>query len=98
MRAKEGFAGVYGRIVQKHGPGKLIIEVLDAGLDHGLFCLGCCWAIMGLLFVGGVMNLLVVAAIAGFVLLEKVMPRGDLVGRPAGCLLVLAGIWLIVQA
>lgn len=67
------------------------------GLDHGLFCLGCCWAIMGLLFVGGVMNLLMVAAIAGFILLEKVMPRGVLVGRAAGGLLVLAGIWLIVQ-
>ena len=67
------------------------------GIDQGLFCLGCCWAIMGLLFVGGVMNLLMVAAIAGFILLEKVMPRGVLVGRAAGGLLVLAGIWLIVQ-
>jgi predicted metal-binding membrane protein len=68
------------------------------GYAHGLFCLGCCWAIMGLLFVGGVMNLLWVAAIAVFVLLEKVVPRGVLVGRAAGGLLVLAGLWLIVQA
>jgi len=71
---------------------------LKMGLDHGLFCLGCCWAIMGLLFVGGVMNLLWVAAIAVFVLLEKVVPRGVLVGRAAGGLLVLAGLWLTVQA
>ncbi len=68
------------------------------GLDHGLFCLGCCWAIMGLLFIGGVMNLLWVAAIAVFVLLEKIMPRGVLVGRAAGGLLMLAGLWLIAQA
>ncbi len=67
------------------------------GVDHGLFCLGCCWALMALLFVGGVMNLLWVAAIAIFVLIEKVVPRGALVGRAAGGLLLLAGLWLIVQ-
>ena len=48
------------------------------GMEHGAFCVGCCWALMGLLFVGGVMNLLWVAAIAFFVLLEKVMPQGRL--------------------
>ncbi len=41
---------------------------------------GCCWVLMGLLFVGGVMNLLWVAAIAAFVLLEKVVPHGMLAG------------------
>ena len=46
------------------------------GLHHGAFCLGCCWALMGLLFVGGVMNLLWIAAITIFVFLEKVLPVG----------------------
>lgn len=67
------------------------------GLEHGLFCLGCCWLLMGLLFVGGVMNLLWIAVIAMFVLLEKVARRGILVGRVTGALLALAGLWLIVQ-
>jgi len=67
------------------------------GLDHGLYCLGCCWVLMALLFVGGVMNLLWVAALAGFVLLEKIVPRGALVGRIAGGAMILGGIWLIVQ-
>jgi len=67
------------------------------GLHHGLYCLGCCWALMLLLFVGGVMNLLWIAALAALVLLEKIIPRGDLLGRASGSLLVLAGLWLIVQ-
>ena len=62
------------------------------GVRHGLFCLGCCWALMALLFVAGVMNLLWVAAIAVAVLIEKVVPRGDLVGRVAGVALVIAGL------
>ena len=68
------------------------------GLDHGLYCLGCCWVLMALLFVGGVMNLLWIAALAAFVLIEKVAPRGVQVGRIAGCLMALGGLWLIVQA
>jgi predicted metal-binding membrane protein len=45
------------------------------GFRHGLFCVGCCWALMALLFAAGVMNLLWVAAIASFVLIEKLLPR-----------------------
>ena len=62
------------------------------GLVHGAFCLGCCWALMGLLFLGGVMNLLWIAAITVFVLLEKVLPFGDRGGRVMGALMVLAGL------
>ena len=47
------------------------------GVRLGAYCLGCCWILMGLLFVGGVMNLLWIAAIATFVLLEKTMPFGE---------------------
>ena len=67
------------------------------GLRHGSYCMGCCWFLMALLFVAGVMNLLWVAAITAFVLVEKMVPRGDLVGRVAGGVLVLAGIVLLSQ-
>lgn len=68
------------------------------GLRHGAFCVGCCWALMALLFVGGVMNLLWVALITVFVLLEKVVPFGHGVGKTAGALLALAGLAVIVAA
>jgi predicted metal-binding membrane protein len=71
---------------------------LIMGLRHGMYCVGCCWFLMALLFVAGVMNLLWVAAIAAFVLVEKVVPRGDLVGRVAGGVLVLAGLVMLGQA
>jgi predicted metal-binding membrane protein len=61
---------------------------LRMGIEHGIFCLGCCWLLMALLFVGGVMNLIWVAVIAIFVLLEKVVPRGEIVGKLGGVLLI----------
>jgi len=64
------------------------------GAEHGGFCVGCCWLLMGLLFVGGVMNLLWVAAIAVFVLLEKLAPRGDLFARASGIAMVVAAGYL----
>jgi predicted metal-binding membrane protein len=54
------------------------------GIEHGLFCVGCCWLLMGLLFVVGVMNLFWVATIAAFVLLEKIVPHGEAVARASG--------------
>jgi len=67
------------------------------GLRHGTYCLGCCWFLMALLFVAGVMNLLWVAAITLFVLIEKVVPAGAVVGRVAGAVLVAAGIALLTE-
>jgi predicted metal-binding membrane protein len=64
---------------------------LVMGLRHGTYCLGCCWALMALLFVAGVMNLVWVAALAAFVLVEKVAPRGAVVGRVVGAVLLLVG-------
>jgi predicted metal-binding membrane protein len=64
---------------------------LSMGLHHGVWCLGCCWALMLLLFVGGVMNLAWIAAITVFVLLEKLAPLGAQGGRLSGLLLLLAG-------
>lgn len=66
------------------------------GVEHGAYCVGCCWFLMGLLFVGGVMNLLWVAAIAIFVLLEKVAPNGELTARVAGAGFAVAGIALLL--
>jgi predicted metal-binding membrane protein len=62
------------------------------GLSHGGYCVGCCWALMGLLFVGGVMNLMWVALIALFVLLEKVLPLGARGGRVTGALMIAFGM------
>jgi predicted metal-binding membrane protein len=67
------------------------------GAENGAYCVGCCWVLMLLLFVAGVMNLLWVAVIAGFVLIEKLLPGGKLVPGIAGVVLVLAGTVLLVK-
>jgi predicted metal-binding membrane protein len=71
---------------------------LVMGMRHGLYCLGCCWALMTLLFVAGVMYLPWVAAIAGLVLVEKVVPAGAWIGKVAGLGLVGWGGWLLMRA
>jgi predicted metal-binding membrane protein len=62
------------------------------GLAHGVFCLGCCWVLMSLLFVGGVMNLVWIGGLALYVLLEKLMPRGHWVRYASGGLLTAWGL------
>jgi predicted metal-binding membrane protein len=69
---------------------------LRMGLAHGLYCLGCCWILMLLLFVGGVMNLLWVAALAIVALAEKVFPGGPWIARLGGAALAIYGGWLLV--
>lgn len=71
---------------------------LRMGMAHGLDCLGCCWALMALLFVGGVMNLWWVIALALYIAVEKLAPGGDRLARPFGILLVLAGLGLLARA
>jgi predicted metal-binding membrane protein len=66
------------------------------GAEHGTFCVGCCWAIMLLLFAVGVMNLLWVALIAGLVLAEKLLPGGKIAGRLIGVALAVGGVAMIV--
>lgn len=68
------------------------------GFRHGLYCVGCCWALMALLFVGGIMNVLWVAAIAIFVLLEKLTPAGRLLSRVAGTVFIAVGLWQLTAA
>lgn len=68
------------------------------GFRHGLYCVGCCWALMTLLFVGGVMNVLWIAGLAIFVLLEKIVPGARWLPRTAGILLAVAGTWLLATS
>jgi predicted metal-binding membrane protein len=68
---------------------------LSMGVRHGLFCVGCCWVLMALLFVGGVMNLLWIAALAVFVFAEKLLPAGEWAARTGGAAMIGFGIWLL---
>ena len=69
---------------------------LRMGLEHGAFCVGCCWLLMALLFVGGIMNVLWIAALATLVLLEKVAPHGAWLSRGAGVVLLAWGATTLV--
>ena len=71
---------------------------LAMGLEHGAFCLGCCWFLMGLLFYGGVMNLYWIAGLALFVLLEKTLPAGHRLGSLAGVGLITWGGMILLAA
>lgn len=71
--------------------------VLRLGLLHGAYCVGCCWALMAVLFVVGVMNLVWVGVIAAFVAIEKLLPGGRWVGRVAGIGLVAAGLVVLAS-
>ena len=69
---------------------------LVMGVRHGVYCVTCCWALMVLLFVLGVMNLALVAVLAAIVLMEKVAPRADVLTPVLGAGLIAWGTWLIV--
>ncbi len=73
-------------------------QALACGARHGAFCLGCCWMLMALLFIGGLMNLLWIAALALLVLIEKTLPWGVWSSRLAGVALVGWGILTIASA
>jgi predicted metal-binding membrane protein len=68
---------------------------LRMGSEHGAFCLGCCWLLMGLLFVGGVMNLYWILGLAVLVLLEKTLPAGHWLGLLTGIGFTVWGGWLL---
>jgi predicted metal-binding membrane protein len=65
------------------------------GIEHGLYCLGCCWALMLLLFAGGVMNLAVIGSLTLFVILEKTGVLGRHGARISGAILVASGLWML---
>lgn len=66
------------------------------GVTHGGYCIGCCWMLMALLFVGGIMNLLWIVGLTILVAAEKLLPRGDLIGRVTGVMLLLWGTWRLM--
>ncbi len=68
---------------------------LRMGLGHGVYCLGCCWALMSVLFVVGVMNLVWVGALTVFVLAEKIAPAGAVVARAAGAMMIVVGVLFV---
>jgi len=70
---------------------------LALGFRHGLYCIGCCWALMALLFVGGIMNLLWIATLAILVLVEKAVPFGRIAARAAGVPFIAAGVLLLMH-
>jgi predicted metal-binding membrane protein len=81
--------------LQSHGGFRRdVLGALKIGLLHGTLCVGCCWVLMTLLFVGGVMNLFSMAAIATLVLAEKIV-RGHLLSRTVGAGLIVGG-WLLM--
>ena len=73
------------------------IGALWIGIEHGIFCLGCCWVLMGLLFIGGVMNFLWIAPITDFALLEKDHALWPSSGRMTGIGLILMGVIVMSQ-
>lgn len=79
--------GPVGFLMQYWRPGRL--GAFTMGVRHGASCVGCCWMLMALLFVGGVMNLVWIALLALLVLVEKIAPAGPLVGRISGVVLLL---------
>jgi predicted metal-binding membrane protein len=74
-----------------------IVGALTMGLKHGANCLGCCWMLMGLLFVFGAMNLIWVAVLSALVLVEKVAPFGEAVARLSGFAMLASAIALVVH-
>jgi predicted metal-binding membrane protein len=65
------------------------------GLEHGVYCLGCCWFVMALLFVGGIMNLFWIVGLATFVALEKLTPYGEIISKIAGTALIGWGAYVV---
>ena len=75
---------------RRDAPGSVML-----GLRHGAYCVGCCWTLMALLLVGGVMNLLWIVLLALLAFLERVPSMGRLIARLAGIVLIAAGAWLV---
>jgi predicted metal-binding membrane protein len=85
------------RFLMSHGGFRSDIRgCLHLGLLHGIYCVGCCWVLMALLFVVGVMNVLWIALLALLVLLEKLTPWGRWVARITGAACVAAGVWMLL--
>jgi predicted metal-binding membrane protein len=83
--------------IQRHGGFRRDARgALELGVKHGAYCVGCCWVLMALLFVGGVMNVLWIAGLTFFVLAEKLLPGGRILSRATGVVLACFGIWMLI--
>jgi len=86
------------RFLMSHGGFRSTVRgCLHLGLLHGTYCVGCCWVLMALLFVVGVMNVLWIALLALLVLFEKLTPWGRYVARIAGAVCIAAGVWMLAK-
>jgi len=86
-----------GFLVSRGGFRSDRFAALRLGAEHGAYCVGCCWVLMTLLFVGGVMNVLWIAGLTILILLEKVVPRGRLIPRVAGAVIATGGVFLLFR-
>ena len=68
------------------------------GVEHGVYCVGCCWFLMGLLFFGGVMNIYWIIGLAVFVLIEKTVLAGHWFSYAVGGVLILCGMVVLLDA
>lgn len=66
------------------------------GWRHGLFCVGCCWALMGLLFIAGVMNVFWIILITIYVLIEKIVPNSQIISKLVGAGMIGSSIWFLI--
>ena len=71
---------------------------LRMGLVHGAYCVGCCWFLMALLFVGGIMNIVWIAGLALIVLVEKVAPHGRALSAGVGALCLTGSLYIVARA
>lgn len=81
-------------LTERRRPG--VTGAFRMGVEHGVYCLGCCWFLMALLFVGGIMNLYWIVGLAAFVALEKLTRWGDTLSKVAGIALAAWGAWVII--
>jgi predicted metal-binding membrane protein len=80
-------------LTQHYRPG--VAGAWRMGLQHGVYCVGCCWLLMLLLFVGGVMHLGWIAGLTALVVIEKLIPHGAVIGRGVGAALIAAGVMMM---
>jgi hypothetical protein len=86
----------FGFLMRHGGFRQNVPGCLYLGALHGTYCVGCCWVLMALLFVVGVMNVLWIALLALLVLLEKLTRHGQWIARAAGVLCVAMGLWMVL--
>jgi predicted metal-binding membrane protein len=82
-----------GFFLEHWSPGAL--GAISMGLHHGIYCVGCCWVLMCLMFVGGAMSVLTMAVLCAFILAERLLPPGPWVSRIPGAALLLWGVVLL---